>query len=185
MKFGTLLFVYLIVSTVVYSQDTVVINGKEIILKGEKIIEYPSEKCFYEDTSYSARVYHDDGTFHFESQEGKTIFSVKRLEIRNDSMIYLEYTDRSGIKLLRLYKYYLKTDSKYTGYIRRSSIGLGCYYRGADAVAVNMLLEMGQYAIGLSYDLNTSGLKKVSTMRGGPEIVIRFNSANRFLFQKR
>lgn len=82
-------------------------------------------------------------------------------------------------------KYYLKTDSKYTGYIRRSSVGLGVSYRGADALAVNVLLEMGQYAVGLSYDINTSGLKKVSTMRGGPEITFRFNSANRFLFQKR
>jgi type IX secretion system PorP/SprF family membrane protein len=82
-------------------------------------------------------------------------------------------------------KYYLKHDSKYTGYIKRSSIGLGAYYRTKDAVIVNLLLEMGQYAIGFSYDLNTSGLATVSTLRGGPEVTIRFNSGNRFLFQKR
>jgi type IX secretion system PorP/SprF family membrane protein len=82
-------------------------------------------------------------------------------------------------------KYYLKHDSKYTGYIRRSSIGLGAYYRNSDAVIINILLEMGQYAIGFSYDLNVSGLSTVSTLRGGPEVTIRFNSGNRFLFQKR
>lgn len=82
-------------------------------------------------------------------------------------------------------KYYLKDDSKYTGYIKRSSIGLGVYYRAKDAVIANILIEMGQYAIGFSYDINTSNLSKVSTLRGGPEIMLRFNSANPYLFQKR
>jgi type IX secretion system PorP/SprF family membrane protein len=82
-------------------------------------------------------------------------------------------------------KYYLKDDSRYTGYVRKSSIGLGVYYRNSDALIASLLLEIGQYAIGMSYDLNTSGLKKVSTLRGGPEITLRFNSANPFLFQKR
>lgn len=82
-------------------------------------------------------------------------------------------------------KYYLKDDSKYTGYIKRSSIGLGVYYRYQDAVIANVMVEMGQYAIGFSYDINVSSLTKVSTLRGGPEIMLRFNSANPFLFQKR
>ena len=82
-------------------------------------------------------------------------------------------------------KYYLKDDSKYTGNIRRSSIGFGASYRYKDAIIVAALIEMGQYAVGFSYDLNTSSLSKVSKFRGGPEIVLRFNSANPFLFQKR
>jgi type IX secretion system PorP/SprF family membrane protein len=82
-------------------------------------------------------------------------------------------------------KYYLKHDSKYTGYIKKSSIGLGVYYRSRDAVILNILLEMGQYAVGVSYDLNISGFATVSKLRGGPEVMIRFNSGNRFLFQKR
>ncbi len=82
-------------------------------------------------------------------------------------------------------KYYLKDDSKYTGYIKRSSIGLGVYYRYKDAVIVNALIEIGHYGIGISYDINTSRLSKVSTLRGGPEIMLRFNSANPFLFQKK
>ncbi len=83
-----------------------------------------------------------------------------------------------------MFKYYLKHDSKYTGYVRRSSLGLGVYYRYKDAVVLALLMELGQYAVGFSYDLNVSGLTKVSTLRGGPEVTIRFNSANRFLFQK-
>ncbi len=82
-------------------------------------------------------------------------------------------------------KYYLRDDSKYTGYVKRSSIGLGVDYRYKDAVIVGLLLEMGHYAVGLCYDINTSALTKVSTLRGGPEIMIRFNSTNPYLFQKR
>ena len=82
-------------------------------------------------------------------------------------------------------KYYLKANSKYTGYIRKSSIGLGVYYRNKDAIILSTLLEIGQYAVGFSYDLNASGLTAASALRGGPEITIRFNSADPFLFQKR
>jgi type IX secretion system PorP/SprF family membrane protein len=82
-------------------------------------------------------------------------------------------------------KYYMKDDSKYTGYIHKSSIDLGIYYRYKDAVIAAVLLEMGRYTIGISYDVNVSGLTKVSTLRGGPEIMLRYNSANPFLFQKR
>lgn len=82
-------------------------------------------------------------------------------------------------------KYYLKDDSKYTGFVKRSAIGVGVYYRAQDAVILNLLVEMGQYAIGFTYDINTSALTKVSTLRGGPELMLRFNTANPYLFQKR
>jgi type IX secretion system PorP/SprF family membrane protein len=81
-------------------------------------------------------------------------------------------------------KYYLKDDSRYTGYVRKSSIGLGVSYRYKDAIIPAVLLEIGQYAIGIGYDLNISGLTSASSLQGGPEIMIRFNSANPFLFQK-
>ena len=82
-------------------------------------------------------------------------------------------------------KYYMKQDSKYTGIIRKASVGLGAYYRNQDALIVAFLMEFSQYAIGFSYDLNTSRLTKVTTMRGGPEVTIRFNSAAKYLFQKK
>lgn len=84
-----------------------------------------------------------------------------------------------------LIKYSIKNDTKYTGYIKKSYFGIGGYYRVGDAVIANVLIEMGHYAIGISYDINVSGLTRVSTLRGGPEITIRYNSTNRFLFQKR
>jgi hypothetical protein len=66
-----------------------------------------------------------------------------------------------------------------------SSVGMGVYYRYKDAVIISALANLGQYAIGLSYDVNTSDLSKSSTFRGGPEILLRYNSANPHLFQKK
>lgn len=81
-------------------------------------------------------------------------------------------------------KYYFKEDSKYTGIIKRSGLGFGISYRNQDAAILNCLLEYENYAVGVSYDLNTSRLTQATTGRGGPEIFIRFVTPNPFLYQK-
>lgn len=80
-------------------------------------------------------------------------------------------------------KYYFNDDSKYTGYLKRSAFGIGAAYRNKDAAIVSALLEYENYAIGFSYDLNTSKLTKATTGRGGPEIFIRFVTPSPFLNQ--
>lgn len=82
-----------------------------------------------------------------------------------------------------LIKYYFHEESKYTGTIKRSSFGLGAFYRNKDAVILSTLIEYKQYAIGFSYDINTSKLSIASSGKGGPEVFIRFSSANPFLYQ--
>lgn len=81
-------------------------------------------------------------------------------------------------------KYYFKEDSKYTGIIKRSGLGLGVAYRTGDAIIAQVLVEYENYAVGVSYDLNTSRLSKATTGRGGPEIFVRFVTPNPFLYQK-
>ncbi len=82
-----------------------------------------------------------------------------------------------------LVKYYSQEDSKYTGFIKRSALGLGAAFRNSDALILSALVESGQYAVGFSYDLNVSKLKTASSGRGGPEIFIRFVTPNPFLYQ--
>lgn len=82
-------------------------------------------------------------------------------------------------------KYYFSQDSKYTGYLKKSALGLGAYYRNKDALIVAGVIEIQQYAIGMSYDLNMSKLKTASTGKGGFELFIRFVSPNPFLYQKK
>ena len=47
--------------------------------------------------------------------------------------------------------------------------------RVKDAIIPSVMYEMGNYAAGISYDFNSSGLKSVSSGRGGYELVLRFN----------
>jgi type IX secretion system PorP/SprF family membrane protein len=78
-------------------------------------------------------------------------------------------------------RYKLKQDSKYTGFSKGAALSLGAYYRAGDAVAATMLLEFSNYAMGISYDVNSSRLKTASNARGGFEITLRFVSPNPFV----
>lgn len=83
-------------------------------------------------------------------------------------------------------KYYIKEDSKYTGIIQRTSVDLGVFYRNQDAMIISFMYDKRQkMAIGISYDLNISSLTKASKLSGGPELVLRFNTSNPYLYQKK
>lgn len=83
-------------------------------------------------------------------------------------------------------KKYLKDKSKYTGLVKRSSVNYGLYYRNKDAVVLSFMYEKEEeYAIGISYDINFSGLASASRGRGGLELALRYTPAKDFLFQKK
>ncbi|MFH1004633.1 MAG: PorP/SprF family type IX secretion system membrane protein [Bacteroidota bacterium] len=80
-------------------------------------------------------------------------------------------------------RYTLQEQSKYTGYLKGAALSWGAYYRNKDAVVAIMMLEFSQYAIGVSYDVNVSGLKSASKGNGGIEISLRFVNPNPFLYK--
>lgn len=83
-----------------------------------------------------------------------------------------------------MFKYYIKDDSKYTGFLKRSSIGIGASYRTGDAIISSLLIETGRFALGFSYDINTSKLATVSNAKGGFEIMFRMVTPSAFLYQR-
>lgn len=84
-----------------------------------------------------------------------------------------------------MFFYVTGNDTRYTGYMKRSNLGFGIYYRHQDAMIVRTQIEMNRtYAIGFSYDLNFSPLKTASRMRGGLEISLRYSPARGFLYSK-
>lgn len=88
------------------------------------------------------------------------------------------------ILLGSLFRYMLREDSKYTGYIKGASISAGGYYRNQDAFVAAALFEFGSYGIGISYDINVSGLKTVSYGRGGFEISLRYLNPAPFIYSQ-
>ena len=83
-----------------------------------------------------------------------------------------------------LIRYMLHEDSKYTGFVKGASISVGGYYRNSDAFVGTALFEFSSYGIGVSYDFNISGLKTVSSGRGGFEITLRFLNPAPFIFSQ-
>ena len=62
------------------------------------------------------------------------------------------------------------------------AIAVGTLYRVGDAAIPSVLIEVGSFALGVSYDVNISGLNSVSNGKGGIEIVLRFVNPNPFSY---
>lgn len=76
-------------------------------------------------------------------------------------------------------KYSLQKASKYTGNLNSRTIGIGGFLRGGDAAVVAAKCELGQFAFGLSYDINISSLSNVSYGRGGFELSLSYMAASK------
>jgi type IX secretion system PorP/SprF family membrane protein len=75
-----------------------------------------------------------------------------------------------------LLKYILTEASHFTHIKKACAISVGGFYRAGDAVIAQTVFEFDKYALGLSYDINTSRLKTASKSVGGFEINFRFNA---------
>lgn len=83
-------------------------------------------------------------------------------------------------------KYYFHESSKYTGFNKSTSVSIGAFYRYLDAVILAVGYDLNQqFGIGISYDMNVSGLTKASKVNGGPEIVLRYHATSPYLYQKK
>lgn len=76
--------------------------------------------------------------------------------------------------------YKLKKASKYTGNMKGSSVGVGGFYRLGDAIITTAMLEVGNFTLGFSYDINTSTLSSASNGRGAFEFSLRYVAPNPF-----
>lgn len=79
----------------------------------------------------------------------------------------------------------MATGTKVTGEKTQNAIGLGLFYRSKDAIIPKLSLELGDYAIGMSYDVNISGYKSASKYMGGFEVSLRYNKLASSLFATR
>ncbi len=98
------------------------------------------------------------------------------------TFLYAQQGTAREILFGTLVRYMLKEDSHYTGYVKGAAVSLGGYYRYQDAVIVAANIEMASYSLGISYDINVSGLKAVTYGRGGFEITLRLLNPSPFLY---
>ncbi|HHZ65649.1 MAG TPA: type IX secretion system membrane protein PorP/SprF [Flavobacteriales bacterium] len=98
------------------------------------------------------------------------------------SIIYMQQGPLKEINAGMLIRYAIKEETKYTGLLKETAFFFGAYYRFGDAVVPTILFEIANYAIGLSYDINVSGLKEASNGQGGFEISLRYINPNPFKY---
>ena len=92
------------------------------------------------------------------------------------------FTQITGGSMLRFYS---RHDTKYTGNLKRTTLGFGVYYRVKDALISTLLIEWHeQFSTGISYDFSTSRMRYAS-YRGGMEISLRYTPPGAFLYQRR
>ena len=99
------------------------------------------------------------------------------------AILYVQQGPLKEIDAGLLIRKILKTASLYTGNIKGSAFSFGGLYRVGDAVIPQIQIEYANFAIGLSYDVNISGLTKYTDGRGGLEISLRFFNPNPFTGQ--
>ena len=116
---------------------------------------------------------------------------VSRFDITNTKLsitptvIYMIQGPAKEITAGTYLKYRFKNGTKITGEKVENSIGIGVFYRVNDAIIPQFLIDMGTYAIGISYDANVSSYRKASRTVGGFEISLRYNKLADSLFNKR
>jgi type IX secretion system PorP/SprF family membrane protein len=82
-------------------------------------------------------------------------------------------------------KFRTRTGTKVTGKIQQNGIGLGLFYRVNDALIPKLIFETGDFAVGLSYDINLSSYRTASNYNGGFEVSLRYNNLANSLFASR
>jgi type IX secretion system PorP/SprF family membrane protein len=83
-----------------------------------------------------------------------------------------------------LWKYRLQAASKTTGFNAEWSVTAGVDLRITnviDAIVPQIYLGIHHFSIGLSYDVNVSGLNQVSNYRGGFELSLRFTNPDSYI----
>ncbi|MGB3948413.1 MAG: PorP/SprF family type IX secretion system membrane protein [Bacteroidia bacterium] len=71
-------------------------------------------------------------------------------------------------------------ETKSSFFNKGASLSIGAYHRAKDAMAICTLFEYSNYAMGISYDINTSVLNNVSSFKGGIELTLRYVTPNPF-----
>jgi len=100
------------------------------------------------------------------------------------TFLYMQQNTSQEITFGPEFRYSLLTDTKYTGYVKDSYIGLQLLYRNQDAIIPVLFFKFGNFRLSGSYDYNYSSLNDASGGVGGFEFSIQFNDFEGQLFNQ-
>lgn len=79
----------------------------------------------------------------------------------------------------------IKNGTKITNFFSESGVGFGVHYRWKDALVPQFYYDLGDFFIGLAYDVNVSKYAGVSKYQGGFEITLRYANLNGALYKNK
>ena len=129
---------------------------------------------FAGDENYGKIVGHFEGTFGLRDQ----------YITLNPAIYYVNQGPYRQFIAGSIFKYLLKSDTKYTGFASEQAIGVGLYVRGNDAVIPTFLFELGGFELAINYDYTISTLQSANNGAGAFEISIQWVDTYGQLFKQ-
>lgn len=75
--------------------------------------------------------------------------------------------------------------SKRTGFLSVARVSLGTHYRTGDAFIPSILMELAEYKLSISYDVNVSGLSPATGGQGGIEFTFIYTNPATFYYKRK
>jgi type IX secretion system PorP/SprF family membrane protein len=141
---------------------------------GAAIYHINQPNMSYFNQSYQGSSLYMKYTFYGNMEIGVQNTNLKVLP----GIVFLSQGPASELDAGAKLRYVINPESKYTGNHKGTAVDLGVYYRVGDAAIVLAGFEWGNYALGASYDFNTSALTTASHGAGGFEISLKFINLN-------
>ncbi|MBI5219775.1 MAG: type IX secretion system membrane protein PorP/SprF [Bacteroidia bacterium] len=101
------------------------------------------------------------------------------------SIVYMKQGKATEIILGSAVRLMTKETATVKGIIREGALSIGGYYRFKDAFIVSILFESKTFALGFSYDINTSDLKLATNKNGGLEVTLRYTTPSPFEYRRK
>jgi type IX secretion system PorP/SprF family membrane protein len=89
------------------------------------------------------------------------------------SLLYMSQGPEKQLNLGWAFRYVMRDDAKYTGFLKKTAVSLGTYYRVGDALIPTFTFEFADYQLGVSYDFSFGGVSDINNGQGGLEISLR------------
>lgn len=82
-------------------------------------------------------------------------------------------------------RYRIKNGTKITNFFSESGIGFGVHYRWKDAIVPQLYYDLGDFFLGLAYDVNISKYSAMSKYQGGWEVTLRYANLHGALYKNK
>jgi hypothetical protein len=101
------------------------------------------------------------------------------------SLLYMSQGPASEVDAGILLRFKINQGTRVTGFIPESAFSIGLHYRHKDSFSPQAYFEFSNFAIGLSYDVNTSSFSNATKNKGGLEISIKYAKMRGALYKNK